>query len=71
MAGKGARTHARILDTHTMCKQTNVWKTVTENDEGMFSHRFSGDENDQKMHEDDDDFKNNNNKTASQNAAIE
>jgi len=31
MAGKGARTHARIFDTHTMCKQTNVRKTVTEN----------------------------------------
>jgi len=61
MAGKGARTHARILDTHTMCKQTNVRKTVTENgDEHEPRHRFDEGENDRKIDvaNDDDDFNN-------------
>lgn len=63
-----ARTHAYSIRTRCVNKQTygRRWPKTAKS---TFSHRFSGGENDQKMHEDDDYFNNNNNKKTSQNAA--
>lgn len=69
MAGKGARTHARILDTHTMCKQTNVRKTVTENGEEYVQSSIQRGRKRPKNTRRRRRLKNN--KTASQNAANE